>query len=145
MRSRRRVPQTVGNRRSAAAAVEFALILPVLLTMVWGCVDYGRFYHSYYSVINAARTGAGHAATHTATSDDTAWQAEIREAVIDEMDRLAGFDESQVVVTATRDFSGGPIPRLDVTVQYPFETVVDWPLLPSDFQLVHTSRMRAIR
>jgi hypothetical protein len=115
------------------------------MTIVWGCVDLGRFYHSSYSVVNAARAGAGYASTRTFTTNDTAWQAGIREVVLSEMDQLAGFDANQVVVTAAADFTGGAVPRLRVTVQYPFAMVVPWPLLTNSFQLAHTAEMRATR
>jgi Flp pilus assembly protein TadG len=41
-----------------AAAVEFALVLPVLLVLVLGIVEFGRIYNVQISVTNAAREGA---------------------------------------------------------------------------------------
>ena len=60
---------TVGSRHAAprsrsrlrehgAAAVEMALILPLLLIMVGGIVDMGRYMFTKEIVINAAREGA---------------------------------------------------------------------------------------
>ena len=44
------------NRRGSHA-IEFALVLPILLSIVSGIVDYGQFYSSALSVINATREG----------------------------------------------------------------------------------------
>ncbi len=41
-----------------AAAVEFALVLPILVLLVFGIVEFGRAYNAYLSVTHAAREGA---------------------------------------------------------------------------------------
>ena len=46
------------RHRRGAAAVEFAVILPLLVTIVLGCVDFGRFAYNYIALTNAARAGA---------------------------------------------------------------------------------------
>jgi Flp pilus assembly protein TadG len=63
--SRRRVPpiarSTWGRRRRAqrgAVAVEFALILPILLLLVLGIIEFGFGYHAWDATQNAAREGA---------------------------------------------------------------------------------------
>ena len=54
--SRRRTPRS--RREIGAAAVEFALILPILLLLLGGIVDYGRFFFTQVQLTNAAREGA---------------------------------------------------------------------------------------
>lgn len=44
--------------RSGAAAVEFALLMPVFLLVVWGIVEFGRAMMVGQLVTNAARHGA---------------------------------------------------------------------------------------
>lgn len=41
-----------------AAAVEFALVLPVLLALVLGCIEFGRAYNTQISLTHAAREAA---------------------------------------------------------------------------------------
>jgi len=41
-----------------AAAVEFALILPILLLLIGGIVDFGRAFFTQVVITNAAREGA---------------------------------------------------------------------------------------
>lgn len=44
--------------RSGAAAVEFALVLPFLLTMLLGIIQFGITLNNYLELTNAVRTGA---------------------------------------------------------------------------------------
>jgi Flp pilus assembly pilin Flp len=41
-----------------AAAVEFALILPILILLLFGIVEFSRGFNAYLSVTHAAREGA---------------------------------------------------------------------------------------
>ncbi|NGN83642.1 pilus assembly protein [Arthrobacter silviterrae] len=52
------------NPERGAAAVEFALLLPVLLLLVLGIMEFGRLYNIQISASNAAREGARYAAVH---------------------------------------------------------------------------------
>jgi Flp pilus assembly protein TadG len=49
---------TKRRRDKGAAAVEFALILPVLLLLVGGVVDFGLLYYNQIVLSNAARDGS---------------------------------------------------------------------------------------
>lgn len=46
------------GRESGAAAVEFAILLPILLILVAGIIDLGRLLYAEVMVTNAAREGA---------------------------------------------------------------------------------------
>lgn len=135
------------NRR-AAAALELALILPLFVTIVLASVDFGRFAYMYLSAINASRAAAG-LATSTAYSAGSLlnWQRAVRDAVRDEMSQQQGFDATRLTigtpVVSTEPSTG--FRRVAVTVTYRFETIVNWPLLPSQFDLVQTVEMRQVR
>lgn len=56
-----RVSSAMATRRrteSGAAAVEFALVLPILLTLVFGILSYGWYFFTAQSVSSAARETA---------------------------------------------------------------------------------------
>jgi Flp pilus assembly protein TadG len=60
-RVRRMLPSSVHGDSSAdrgAVAVEFALLLPLLLLIVMGIVDFGRMLNAQESITQAAREGA---------------------------------------------------------------------------------------
>jgi Flp pilus assembly protein TadG len=47
-----------GPRDRGAAAVEFALLLPVLLLLIFGIIDFGRALNAQITLTQAAREGA---------------------------------------------------------------------------------------
>ena len=53
-----RRPAGEPRRERAAAAVEMALVLPILLLLLGGIVDYGRFFFVQIQLTNASREGA---------------------------------------------------------------------------------------
>jgi Flp pilus assembly protein TadG len=64
-----RGPQSGGvprDRRSAQALTEFALILPLLLLILLGVVDFGRVFYYWTSISNGAREGARYGIIHPA-------------------------------------------------------------------------------
>ncbi len=50
--------------------VEFALLLPVLLLLVVGVINFAFIFHTYIQVVNAAGVGATYAATSSITAND---------------------------------------------------------------------------
>jgi hypothetical protein len=57
------------NSDRGAAAVEFALVVPVLLIVVFGIIDFGRMLNAQLQVSEAAREGARAASVITGDSD----------------------------------------------------------------------------
>lgn len=66
------------DKERGAAAVEFALVLPVLLAILLGIMEFGFLFNQQISATNAAREGARFAAVHyqdTGFSDQLARNA----------------------------------------------------------------------
>ncbi|WP_439629971.1 TadE/TadG family type IV pilus assembly protein [Gemmata sp.] len=124
-----------GPARRAVAAAELALVLPLLVVLIGGCVDFGRFSHVNITVTNAARAGAEFGGTHPCTAATLdLWEQNVRRAVADEMGGLKHFDPAHLTVTVAR-VTAGDAPRVEVDVSYPFETVGRWPGLPARLTL----------
>lgn len=68
-----------------AAAVEFALVLPVLLLVIFGIIDFGRMLNAQLQVSEAAREGARAASVITGSSSQRSDAAR---------DRIALFSSS---------------------------------------------------
>jgi len=59
-------PATVANDRTRGAAlVEFAMILPILILLVFGIIEFGRGYHAKTTLTHAARESVRIAALDT--------------------------------------------------------------------------------
>ena len=63
------------RREKGQAMVEFAIVIPLLIIIVCGMIDFGWIYSNVYKVEDAAFTGARyasiHAPEHDATTDST--------------------------------------------------------------------------
>lgn len=57
VRDSQRLRSVTGRRDGGAAAVEMALVLPVLLFLLMGLIDFGRAYSAQIQVSQAAREG----------------------------------------------------------------------------------------
>jgi len=64
-RSSRTRPLRRGDRRRGAALVEMALVLPVILLLLCGVLEYGRYLMTLQVVQNAGREGCRYALAHT--------------------------------------------------------------------------------
>jgi Flp pilus assembly protein TadG len=56
------------RRRSGQALVEFSIVLPLFLIMLFGIIDFGRVVWANSSLANAAREGARYAIVHAGGS-----------------------------------------------------------------------------
>jgi Flp pilus assembly protein TadG len=118
---------------------EFALVLPVILVLVLGAIDFGRVYFAYVSVTNAARNGAHYASGSPVAAEDAGG---IREAVLEETSDLLDTSPTNpsVAVATGTDGQGGLY--ADVTVSYAFSPIFPWPGLPDSVELDRTVRAR---
>ncbi|MGD9713153.1 MAG: TadE/TadG family type IV pilus assembly protein [Thermomicrobiales bacterium] len=118
--------------RQGSATIEFALLLPILLTIALLVLDFGRYAHTYIAVSNAARAAAGCGSQNPfSPATQSIWVSKVRQAAVDEMAGNSWFNEADltvstpVVTTETTSESGG-VWRMSVEVSYPFTTVVNW-------------------
>ncbi len=133
--------------RRGAAAVECALVLPLLIPIFFGCVDFGRFAHAYIAVTNAARVGAGYASSHPfGPADQPIWEYRTKAATLEEMGSL----KDDAIVTPPEFFTSaedGGHDHVKVTVEYRFVPLFGWAwLLPgtSEIALKRVVEMRYI-
>jgi Flp pilus assembly protein TadG len=141
----------IDHRRRGTSAVEMALILPLFVTIVLGCVDFARFAYSDIALTNAVRAGGAWAMLNrpaNLASPTAAWQTSIQTAVSNEMSLQPGFQSgSLTVATVTPVSETGGTWRFTVTATYPFQTMVNWGLggYGHSFNLTEQVTMRGIR
>lgn len=130
--------------------VELALTLPIIVFGLLGGADLARAYALQLAVQNGARAGAEAAAINQAPTTTLA-EARAR----DEMSRTPGMDSSLATITVTfkqangtSDCTNPPTAATPcyarVRVQYTFETVTPWPLVPNTANFDRTTIMRTI-
>ena len=111
------------NERGAAA-VEFALLLPVLLTILYGIIEFGMIMYGREVVTNASREGA-RAGIIQVSPKPTSGQIT---AIATNYLTGTGINPSQVTVTVTG--AGGASPTmLTVTATYNYPWLV--PYIPA--------------
>jgi Flp pilus assembly protein TadG len=93
--------------------VELALLLPILLLLVLGILDFGRSYYYYVSITNAAREGARYATLNPSGNVATHVSQELGP------DIAINSGDVQVVKSSTP----GQPDQVKVTVAYHFELV----------------------
>lgn len=70
VRQRGRGPERPDRAESGAVVIEFAMVLPILVILVFGIVQFGLLFHRQHGIHSAAREGARLAALSDATSED---------------------------------------------------------------------------
>jgi Flp pilus assembly protein TadG len=117
--------------------VEFALVAPVLVLLVFGMIEFGRMVMVQQVLTNAAREGARVGILDDATSDEV-------EDVVE--DYLEGSNIAGATVTVTPDppSNAGYGEAVTVTVDVPFDQV-SWlptPMFLQGWELSATTAMR---
>jgi Flp pilus assembly protein TadG len=117
--------------RRGSQIVEFALVLPLLMILVFGIVDFSIGLYDKAVVTNASREGARAGIimkTPRLTSEeiqDVVWNYCTGHMITF---GATAFQKSDIVVVGAQGASGAD---LEVTVTYPFEFVVISTLVPS--------------
>jgi Flp pilus assembly protein TadG len=97
------------NRERGAAMVEFAIVLPLLVTLVFGIIEFGRAYNAQISLTHAAREGA----REYAITQDVALGTYAAQLAAS-----PSLDWTQITVTMSACDPGQPA---TVYLEYPFE------------------------
>ena len=122
--------------------VEFALVLPFLMLVVFGVLDLGRAFWASVTVANLAREGARYATVHPGDLDAD-WYG-LQQYLIASA-TAAGIDitTSEITVVCTDDNSDDEcdsILPVSVTVSYDFDLVMGW-VLPSPVTVTRSVEM----
>ena len=104
--------------------IEFALVLPLLLLVVLGIMDFGLLFQRYEAVTNAAREGARLAVIEGRTDGDV--RARVNKYVTD--GGLTALIDANIQLNRTVALSGTATAS-SVTITYPFEFMMLNPIV----------------
>jgi Flp pilus assembly protein TadG len=117
------------DRRNGGAAVEFAIVLPIFLAVLFGMIDFGWYYYQRFSLTAAIRDGVRYGVTMT-TGSDLPWTTAKARAIID----LAGGSVPTGSITwgPTIHTSGAvPTEVMTLTASMPFTPLVGFVPVPA--------------
>jgi Flp pilus assembly protein TadG len=104
---------------NGALVVEFGLVVPILLLLVFGIVDFGRAYFTMNNLAAAVREGARYGAVLEKPWDGT-WPDSIKKRVVDFSYAFGGARLGTPNVSTSVDQVAG---TLTVTANYTFTTI----------------------
>jgi len=124
------------DRRSGAAAVEFAFLLPLLMFLAVIAADWARLFYYTVTIEACARNGAIWQSDADYRSKSP--YATLQEAATAEAPQLNAT--ATVTPTAVTDATGAA--AWQVKVEVPFKTITNFPGVPSSQTLTRTVQMR---
>jgi Flp pilus assembly protein TadG len=136
----KRITRQRGKGEDGQSLVEFALVLPIFLLVLFAIVDFGMAFHAWIAVTNSAREGARLGSVRAPAVD-------IEQRVRDTADTL---DQDDLIVTVT-NAQGQPGESVVVDVSYGYSLitpladimgVMSWGNIDDSFTLSSTADMR---
>ncbi len=109
-------------------------MLPLLIILVLGAVDFGRLFYAFQSVESAAAAGAQFGCLNAANAGNT--------AMIQSNALAQASDITNLFPTVTSTVVGS---NLTVTVNATFNTLISWPGMPHSVPLQRTVNMRILQ
>lgn len=96
-----------------ASAVEFALVLPLLLMVLFGMITTGLAFSDHLAATNAVREGARYGAAADISQVGTAWESSVQERVKQVYYNSAGDTVTNDQVCVQLVQAGGPTTHMD--------------------------------
>jgi Flp pilus assembly protein TadG len=131
---------------SGAALVEFAVVAPVLLLLLLGLIDFGRYMYDGILAANAARAGAQYGAQTMITAANSAG---MQNAAYADAQNLPGMTVNNATYfcanssgTTVTCGTAGAIAYVKVTTTGQFTPIIKYPLLPSSVPVSGSSIIR---
>lgn len=148
MRRQGRMLGRLAANRDGNVAVEFALVLPMLILIFAGVVDFGRAVYDRMALETAARGAVQYARQNPA--DATGIQLAALSAgglpataTVDALQVFCECPDGSSIGCGTVCASGEPLLRfLSVTVREDFETLFPYPGVPSPLALAGSATIR---
>lgn len=104
------------HRKRGQELVEFALVLPVLILLILGMMEYSRAYYTSSLLQNAAREGARYGLLHPTDTDTITTRAR---------QFITGLNPDNLTIEVfTPDGDTNRGSRIRVTVSYQYESIV---------------------
>ena len=124
------------GRRPAVAAVELALLLPLLAFLLMICIDFGRVFYYSLTIENCARNGALYGSDPFEPAQST--YANITAAALAD----AGNLQPPPTVSSVNGTDALGSAYVEVTVSWTFAVLTNFPGIPTTTSITRTVRMQ---
>ncbi len=121
------------RKRRGTAVVEMAVVLPVLLTILFGIIEFGWTFMVYQSITNAAREACRIAVLEGSTDGDINTR-------VQKYMTLVGVDNYEVDITHST--SDDPTETIIIRVPYADVSLLGGYFGPTDFNIAGKASMR---
>lgn len=128
--------QTRHRRKRAAAVVEFAVVLPLLLTILFGIIEYGYVFMVRQSLQTAAREGCRVAVLQTSNNED------IVKRVKEVLRPALGDKAYSVTIDHANPEAGKLVETIEVQIPYNDVSLMGGFFGTHDYNLAGTCSMR---
>ncbi len=122
------------SRGRAAAVVEFAVVLPLLLTILFGIIEYGWVFMVRQTLQTAAREGCRVAVLQTSTEPYT--------AALNRVAQVMAPTGLNYTVNMNHAVAGNPVETIEVSVPYNDVSLMGGFFGTHDYNLAGTCSMR---
>lgn len=156
--TRRAYTRTTGSRASyllflgeqlGSSLMETTLLLPILVLLLVGAVDYGRGFFSAMEVSSAAEAGAMYGTTNPTDTAGITTMAQMDAKDVSGLNVSASYgcecaDGTGIVVSCATTLvcTNNVVRYVDVSTSANYSPILPYPLIPSSFALKGHSRMR---
>jgi hypothetical protein len=118
--------------------VEFALVGPIFLLMLFGTIELGRALWTNHELANGTREGARYAMVHGSLAITPATVADVRQEVLD---HSSGLQDARLDVDVPVGLGGEPGEILVVESTYQFDFILSFLPGPDTIELEHRSEV----
>lgn len=130
-----RAPESL-RREDGQAITEFALILPILVALLLGIIQFGIVFNNYLTITDAARAGARKAAVSRFLGDNGA------AAKVTAQNSAQELNQTDLKVTVTSTNWDVPGSDVNVTVTYPYSiNILGWTVKAGDLSSTTKERL----
>jgi Flp pilus assembly protein TadG len=147
------------RRRRGSVLVEFAVMFPLMVLMALGTADFARVFYAGIAVASAAHAGVQYGSVSAGNAGD--WTGMQQAAIDDAANQgltgvtavavnFCGCNGSSTAVSCNDQGTcpgagpkDAPNGYVRVTVSYTYNTLVNYPGIPSSMALVRSATMRA--
>ncbi|MEA2696600.1 MAG: hypothetical protein QOI66_871 [Myxococcales bacterium] len=129
----RRLAKRDGRR--GAAAVEFALVLPLFVAVLFGVIEYGWVFYQHFGVASAVRDGLRVGATVPQNANPDPKTTAVKRT----QDLLAGVGINAASVTINAKYFGSsPSKTLTISATMPYKPLIGFVPVPANISYAMT-------